>query len=251
MEQITSRKNKIISEIKLLASDPAARRALKLYVCDGEKQLSDAIQAGAEVAAVLSVSGPRESLPSSVRQYRVPEELLRFVSPLKNSPGPVFTVKIPGTVLPEKLSSAIVLESIQDPGNVGTIIRTANALGIDAVILTGCCTDPYNPKAARAAMGALFRQRVTETSLEELIPFLGRAGLKLYGAALSDRSSDLRRVSFDNCAAAVGTEGKGLSERLLRLCAGEIIIPMRPGSESLNAAAAAAVIMWEMVRGRI
>ena len=180
--------------------------------------------------------------------YTAPKELVEYASPLKNAPGPVFTVKIPEQTVPEKLEKVIVLENVQDPGNVGTVIRTANALGMDAVILTGACASVFGAKTARASMGALFRQTVLELSLAELQALLKKNDLKLYGAALSDRAQDVRKVSLHHGAVAIGSEGHGLSGELLQICDGEIIIPMQPGSESLNAGVAAAILMWELAK---
>ena len=141
-----------------------------------------------------------------------------------------------------------MLEGVQDPGNVGTVIRTANALGMDAVALTGACADLYSPKTVRAAMGALFRQPVLTCTTDELMQLLHARGLKLYGAALTDAAQDLRHVPLSPAAVAIGSEGRGLSAQLLAQCDGQIIIPMQPGAESLNAAVAAAVVMWEIAR---
>jgi TrmH family RNA methyltransferase len=137
---------------------------------------------------------------------------------------------------------------VQDPGNVGTVIRTAAALGTELVILVGGCADPFGPKAVRAAMGALFRQRVLELDLAALSERLRAWDLPLFGAALSASARDLRESDVSCAAVAVGNEGRGLSDAMLSLCEGEIIIPMAPGSESLNAAVAAAVVMWEARR---
>ena len=113
-------------------------------------------------------------------------------------------------------------------------------------VLTGGCADLYNPKTVRATMGAVFRQLVLET--DDLPAFLNETGLPLYGAALADNALDVRRVDLKNAAVAIGSEGRGLSEELLDICREKIIIPMDPDSESLNAAVAAAVCMWEMAR---
>ena len=129
-----------------------------------------------------------------------------------------------------------------------TVVRTANALGMDAVVLTGACADLYSPKTVRAAMGALFRQPVLTCTTDELLQLLHARGLKLYGAALTDAAQDLRRVPLSPAAVAIGSEGRGLSAQLLAQCDGQIIIPMQPGAESLNAAVAAAVVMWEIAR---
>ena len=131
---------------------------------------------------------------------------------------------------------------------MGTVLRTASAFSIDAVVLLGDCADCFSPKTVRASMGAIFRQRVLTLSREELTAWLKKQGLKLYGAALSERATDVRKVDITHSAIAVGSEGHGLSRELLDLCDGEIIIPMDARSESLNAAVAASVLMWEMAR---
>ena len=190
-----------------------------------------------------------EELPGldGAKQYIAPAELFDYASPMKNSPGPVFTLAMPEGHSAE-LRRAVLLENVQDPGNVGTVIRTANALGMDAVVLTGACADLYSPKTVRATMGALFRQPVLTCTQDELVQLLNANGLKLYGAALTDAAQDLRRVPLSPAAVAIGSEGRGLSAQLLAQCDGQIIIPMQPGAESLNAAVAAAVVMWEIAR---
>ena len=204
MEQIRSRKNQYILHLRALARDNDARRDAGEYVCDGEKLLREALQFGAEVTSVLWRDAAAFPLPDGIAQYAADAELVAYASPLMHSPGPVFTVRIPEMRLPEPLRHVIVLEGVQDPGNVGTVIRTANALGMDAVVL--------------------------------------------YGAALTDTAQDLRRVPLSPAAVAIGSEGRGLSAQLLAQCDGQIIIPMQPGAESLNAAVAAAVVMWEIAR---
>ena len=191
------------------------------------------------------------ALPDNVLQYTAPDELFDYASPMKNSPGPLFAVRIPQEDDAVKLKNAIVLERVQDPGNVGTVIRTAAAFEIGAVILTGDCADLYNPKTVRATMGAIFRERVIRKPTGELAAFLKKQGLPLYGAALSDEAADMRSLDVSGAAVAIGNEGKGLSRELLEICAKELIIPMNADSESLNAAVAASVIMWEMARNNI
>lgn len=249
MEKLTSRKNEYIRSLRRLAAEGDYRRERGEYLADGLKLLREALSSGARVTSVLWRNGaePLAGLDAAV-QYLAEDELFDYASPMKNSPGPVFTVAMPTPRADAALENALVLETVQDPGNVGTVIRTANALGVDAVILTGDCADIYHPKTVRATMGAIFRQRVVTCKLDELAPLLAANNLPLYGAALSNRASDIRAVNVKNAAVAVGSEGRGLSSALLDVCAGEVIIPMRPCSESLNAAVAAAIIMWEMVR---
>lgn len=247
MENITSRKNRIITHLRSVAADSAYRAGCGEFICDGEKTLKEAISFGAEIKCVLWKEVPSDiPLPESVPQFTAPKDLFEYASPLKSSPGPVFTVKMPHIGCGESIERAIVLENLQDPGNVGTVIRTANAFNIDAVILVGACADLYNPKTVRASMGAIFRQRVLQMSIPELRAYLSECGLPLYGAALSDKAKDMREADIKHCAVTIGSEGRGLSDELLAACDGELIIPMNPDSESLNAAIAASVFMWEM-----
>ncbi len=248
-ETISSRKNQYILYLRRLAGESAFRREAGEFVCDGMKLLREAVEKGAQIRSVLWKESPEtvEGLDCP-RQYLAPAELFDYASPMKNSPGPVFTVAMESGGGEEGLRNALALETVQDPGNVGTVLRTAKALGIDAVILTGDCADIYSPKAVRSSMGAIFRQRVIYAGREELRQLAKRNGLKLYAAALSDRAADIRRLDVKGSIVCVGSEGQGLSRELIGLCDGEVIIPMAPGSESLNAAVAAAVIMWEMAR---
>lgn len=247
METITSRKNAFIRHLRSLAADSAYRAERGEFICDGQKLIDEAVAFGAEISAILWKDSPPDRAYPCPKQCVAAGEIFDFASPMSNSPGPLFTVRMPKTETDfDPKGGVIVLEGVQDPGNVGTVIRTANAFGIAAVVLTGNCADKYNPKTVRATMGAVFRQRVIQLPVGELPPFLAAKGLKLYGAALSDKAKDVRNVSLGGAAVAVGSEGRGLSRQLLDMCDGEIIIPMDPCSESLNAAVAAAVLMWEL-----
>ncbi len=247
MEKITSRKNEFIRYVRRLGTDGGFRREASSFVCDGEKLLAEALAHGAPITAVLWRDAPGMELDCA-RQYVVPGELLDYVSPLKNSGGVVFTVRS-SPWAPAAPGKTLVAETIQDPGNLGTILRTANALNVDTVILTGECADVYHPKTIRAGMGAVFRQRVYEMDRQELRDYLTAHGQRLLGAALTPGARDIRSLSLQNTAVAVGSEGRGLSPQLLALCDGELIIPMNGACESLNAAVAAAIILWELTRG--
>ena len=246
MDVLTSRKNPLIAHLRKLGADRAYRAQCGEFLCDGEKLLGEAVRWGAEITAVLWSDEAATALDCDA-QYRVGRELLDYVSPLKSAASVVFSVRMKQweTAAPGR---TIVLETIQDPGNLGTILRTANALGIDTVVLTGDCADVYNPKTIRAGMGAVFRQRWLSVERGALREFLGANGLSLCGAALSEQSADIRSVDLRNTAVAIGSEGQGLSDALLALCEKQIIIPMRPQCESLNAAVAAAIVMWEIAK---
>lgn len=247
MEKLSSRQNKTIAHLRKLGTDKAYRHACGEGICDGIKLLREALMWGVELVSVFWLGESEMTLPEGVKEYSLSSELMDYASPLKNSPGPIFTFRMPDW---DKTGPGrcLVLETIQDPGNLGTILRTANALSMDSVILTGDCADVYNPKTVRAAMGAVFRQRVFTMTRKEMRDYLSSKGMKLYGAALSDKSRDIRLVELEGCAVAIGSEGKGLSKEFLELCDGEIIIPMNEQCESLNAGVAAAIVMWELCR---
>ena len=222
-----------------------------MFLCDGQKLLKEAAAAHMEIMTVLwKENGSPVKETTAVEQYLAPEDLFDYASPMINSPGPLFTVRIPDDPEDGEIENAIILENVQDPGNVGTVLRTASAFSVGAVVLTGDCADLYGPKTVRATMGAIFRQRVLRLERDELPAWLEKHGLPLYGAALSKNARDLRELDLGRAAVAVGSEGQGLSPELLALCRGEVIIPMDARSESLNAAVAAAVLMWEMNRDK-
>ena len=252
IEAISSRKNQHIVRLRSLAADGAFRREQGEYLCDGIKLLREALTQGADLRTVLWKEQAEDLAGlEGVKQYVAPAELFDYASPMKNSPGPVFTVAIPEEETDSPLENAIVLENVQDPGNVGTVLRTAKALGVSAVVLVGACADVYSPKATRATMGAIFRQRVLYADIPALKALAEKNGLPLYAAALSEQAADIRSLALENAMVCVGSEGQGLSRELMDACDGQLIIPMTPGSESLNAAVAASLILWEMTRDKI
>ena len=247
-EQLRSRQNAVVRLIRALASDADVRTKEGLFLCDGEKLLQEAVRSNAGICHMLWKETPGSGSGSYEKEYVLSDELFDYVSPMKNSPGPLFTVRMRSPERENKAARVILLEEIQDPGNVGTVLRTADAFGTDAVILLEGCADLYSPKTVRASMGAVFRQNVLRMSRTEAVRFCRRQGLPLYAAALSPRAKDLRSVSLSRAAVAIGSEGHGLSRELISLCDGEVIIPMCGGAESLNAGVAAAIVMWEMCR---
>ena len=251
MERITSRQNRWIRHLRQLARDRAYRREQGEFLCDGAKLLEEALGNRTQIGFVLlrdNRIAPDLSRLGDVPVSVAEESVFAYASPLENSPGPLFTVRIPEPEV-QTPRRVLLLESLQDPGNVGTVIRTANALGIGAVLLVGACADLYHPKTVRATMGAIFRQRVEKHTVASLQRLLSAWKMPLAGAVLSERAENILQTDLTCCACAVGSEGSGLSRELIDLCSREVIIPMQPESESLNAAVAASIIMWEM-RGR-
>ena len=250
MEYITSRKNPLISHIRRLAADRVYRRSSGEFLGDGTKLLEEAVRWNAPLTAALCTPGVPLPPVQGLRTVEVPEDVMASISPAKTPQGALFTARLPETAPPKKLTGNrwLVLDGLQDPGNVGTIWRTADALGADGLILVNHCADPFSPKTVRATMGACFRLPVYEAEAEDLPGLLERSGLPLYAAALGEDSVDIDAARLDRCAVVIGSEGSGVSPELLALSQNKVRIPMRERCESLNAAAAAAVILWEMAK---
>ena len=251
MERITSRTNPLMTHIRKLAASASYRRQQGEFLCDSPKLLAEALQWHAELLTVVTTDGAAlPVLPRGVRVVEVPEDVMASVSPMKTPQGVLFTCRLPEVTLPQQLDGKcyMVLDGVQDPGNVGTIWRTADAFACDGLILLPGCADPYGPKTVRASMGAVFRSAVWTAAPDEMKATLKESGIPLYGAALRDDTQDARSADYSRAALAIGSEGRGLSAEVLALCDKTIRIPMSERCESLNAAIAATVLLWEAYR---
>lgn len=255
MEMITSRTNLLCTHFRKLASSRAYREEAGEFLCDSPKLLEEAALWSAPVRTVLCTEGADVSCaPEGCRVVRVSGSVMRSVSPMETPQGVVFSCALarhdpPETLAPDAAGRQryLLLDGVQDPGNVGTILRTADAFGWTVFLLPGCA-DLHNPKTIRAAMGVHFRRVIFQASLEETAALVRAAGLPLYAAALRQDTADVRTVDLGRCAVMIGSEGRGVSPAALALCDRTVKIPMSDACESLNAAAAAAVVLWEGAR---
>ena len=249
MERITSRKNPLLMKIRRLASGGRReRQAEGEYLGDGIKLLEEALRWSAPLTAAVFADGVEPpDLPKEVRAVQVPGDVMESISPMAAPQGALFLAQLPSTTPPQRLEGNryLVLDGVQDPGNVGTIWRSADALGADGLLLVNGCADPYSPKVVRATMGACFRLPVWEGTLEDLTGLLARSAVSLYAAALRDDTEDIRSVPLGSAAVVIGSEGRGVSQPVLDACRATLKIPMRDRCESLNAAVAASVVLWE------
>lgn len=250
-EVITSRANPLLARVRRLNSRRSFRREEGAFAAEGPKLLAEALRWGCGLEAVICAAGADlPELPGGVRLAEVPDSLLAFVADTESPQGVVFICRGGALAPPAELAGGryLLLDGVQDPGNVGTIWRTADAFGADGLILCNGCADPWNPKTVRATMGAVFRLPVYETGLDRAAQLLERAGIPLYAAALREDTQDVRTIPLELAAVIIGSEGRGVSPEALALCRKTVRIPMRARCESLNAAAAAAVVLWEMAR---
>ena len=243
--RITARKNPLIQQVRKLLSSRKERESAGLFVSDGTKLLQEAVRYWDGLDTVILSDDVQLQLPPHVRVVRVPEEIMAYISPMETPQGALFLCRLPEKrkFSPEK--GMLLLDGIQDPGNLGTILRTADALDIPVALLEGCA-DPFSHKVVRASMGAVFRVQPVQTTWEEAKAALRAAGIPVGVTALSDRAKDLRQVSLGQIAVVIGSEGRGVRQEVLDGADAELIIPMNPHCESLNAAVAATIVMWQM-----
>ena len=251
MEIITSRQNPLCTHLRKLAASGSYRRRCGEFLCDSPKLLEEALLWKGDLHTVVATEqAALPPIPAGVRVVQVPPDVMASVSPAQTPQGVLSVCGLRPPALPEVLTGKryMVLDGVQDPGNVGTILRTADAFSADGLLLVNGCADIYNPKTLRATMGAVFRCPVWNCDVETLGALLKRSGLPLYGAALRQNTVDARSADLSRCAIAIGSEGRGLSQAVLDICAQTVLIPMRSHCESLNAAAAATVLLWEAAR---
>ena len=246
MEQrITSRKNALLQQVKRLLSSKKEREASGLFVSDGTKLLQEAVRWYDGLDTVILSDGVEAEVPEDVRVIRVPEDVMASVSPMETPQGALFLCRLPQKKAFVPQRGMLLLDGIQDPGNLGTILRTADALDVPVVLLEGCA-DPYSHKVVRSSMGAVFRVQPVQACWQDVKAACAQAGIAVGVTALSERAKDLRQSDLKNMAVVIGNEGKGVRQEVLDSADAELIIPMNPHCESLNAAVAATIVMWQM-----
>ena len=249
MTHIESRDNPRVKRVARLLSSGAARREEGLFVCEGPTMLREAAAAGADIAEIYMLPG-QETLLSGIEApcFTVTEPVLKKLSDTETPRGPVFVCRIPPQVLPQG-GQLIAVEDLRDPGNLGTVFRTAEALGLSEVVRVGSCTDLYAPKAVRSTMGSVFRVNTCVMTPQELWQWTRKRNMTLVGAALSAGAQSIEKTDLRHACVLIGSEAHGLRLETLALCDAHAIIPIE-GAESLNAAVAAAIFLWEMKRSR-
>lgn len=254
--EISSKDNQIIKRICNLQKSSKSRREEGVFVLEGQRLCMDALGSGCTPELFVMSHSAEMRYPddckalSSVAQlsYRINDALFSKISDTIGPQGLLCIYKMPENINAVLSSNGkyIALENLQDPTNLGAISRTADALGIDGIILQGCC-DPYSPKSLRASMGALVRIPVIQTN--NMFSLFSTYGLKSYAAVIDSEAEKLSSVNFGaGSVAVIGNEGNGLKEETVAKCTTKITIPMKSTTESLNAAVAASIIMWEMCK---
>lgn len=244
-ERITSRKNPLLQQVRKLLSSRKEREASGLFVADGTKLLQEAVNWWPGLDTVIVSEDTQVEVPVHVRLVEVPKDVMECISPMQTPQGALFLCRLSERKSFTPKAGMLLLDGIQDPGNVGTILRTADALQIPVALLEGCA-DPYSHKVVRASMGAVFRMDIMQTTWLEAKIACADAGIPIGVTALNDQAKDLRESPLNAMAVVIGSEGQGVRQEILDYAQHALIIPMNPNCESLNAAIAAAIVMWQM-----
>lgn len=247
MERITSRQNKLMQHIRKLQSSRSYRYQCRQFVAEGTKLFEEAVRWYDGLDTVVVQEGVTVSVSDRVRLVEVPGDLMRAISNMDAPQGVLFICNMPNKTEVEVQAGCLILDGIQDPGNLGTILRTADALEVP-VYLTEGCADPYGDKTVRATMGAVFRTIPRQICKEDLLRICKEREIPLVVTALTDEAKDIRNADLTKMAVVIGSEGRGVGQELLTASDYQLIIPMNSRCESLNAAVAATIVMWQMKR---
>ena len=254
-KSINSMQNPVIKLVRELQKKKSARKKNKLFVVEGIRAVQE-IPKTIQLEKVLVSEQIEESTYEQLNVHEVivvTEEIFKSISDTQTPQGMLALVKMPEMMLETiqiEDGAYLLLENLQDPGNLGTIIRTAHAFNFKGVFITKGSVDLYSPKVVRSTMSSLFYVPIiTDYSIEEVIAFLKKAQVTLYTTALTKDAQPIQEITFEKrMVLAIGNEGNGVSDCLLSKTDFTMIIPMPGGAESLNASIAAGVCMYEMTR---
>ncbi|MGD8586760.1 MAG: RNA methyltransferase [Chloroflexota bacterium] len=252
---ITSNQNPKIKRIRRLLADRRFRQREGAFVVEGTRWVTELVHWTARPELLLASERwledeehARLAAALDAPLVVVDEKVMATASDTETPSGILAVLPMTGPPLPERPTLLLILDRVADPGNVGTMLRTAAAAGVDGVLLSPGCVDPYNPKAVRATMGALLRLPVQLLSWEEIGHLT--AGLNVW---LADAGGPVEYTAVDwrePAALVIGSEATGVGPEALALGGERVSVPMAAQTESLNAAAAAAVLLFEARRQR-
>ncbi len=265
LEIIKSRKNEAVKLVAKLVDSASFRRKKGLFVVEGARLCCDAALSNIEIISVyftLAAQAKYEAYIAKIMQrchfcQLVEEHVAQILSTTKSSQGVFCVCRIPDEshklINMNPSGMYVALEQIQNPANLGAVLRTAEALGISGILLLGDCCDIYSPKALRAGMGAVFRLPCyMEKDTAVAVKQLQNMGFTAMGAVPAETAQSILTTHFSKpTVLLIGNEGNGLTETAIKACDISVTIPMKGRAESLNAATSAAILMWEMVRSKI
>lgn len=253
---ITSKDNPLIKLVCGLQSKASIRKKEGLFVLEGLRICDDACDNSIRFDKLIISKTANEKYALELKKffknadeiYEIPDSLFTKISDTSSPQGVIAVVKIP-SLSPEILKNGryIALEKLNDPSNLGAISRTAEALGVSGIILSSDSVDPYAPKSLRASMGTLLRMPVI--ILNDFVNEIKASGLNSFACVVDSGATTITDVEFaDGSILLIGNEANGLTIAAKNMANKQITIPMRGNAESFNAATAAAIAMWEMMK---
>ena len=248
METITSARNPRVLAWRSLR-DKKGRAEQNAFLVEGTKMVQEALSSGFDVRAVLlrEETVPSFDLPASVPVYQLPGHVFQSVCDTKTPQG--VAAVLSRRVLPLAGSRFLALDGIQDPGNMGTMIRTADAAGFEGLLLSPDCVDIFSPKVLRATMGSIFRMTFAfPDDLPSCLRELREKGFSVLSSQLDGEPFYDRENVSSSLVLIVGNEGNGISEPVKAEATHRLRLPMRGGAESLNAAVAAGIMMYDLMK---
>lgn len=258
-ERITSAQNPKIQRIRKLITQKKARDEEAVFVIEGVRVVEEAFRQNALVESVFYAEPVSDRVAeilaqadrSEVPVYETSVDLIDAITDTRNAQPLLAVVRKRDLPLPNELTFILVLDAIHDPGNLGTIIRTAAAVGVDCILLAPNCTDPSAPKVLRSTMGAQFSLPVYELNWDELRTFFAnRPEITVYASALEDAENFWDVDLTGPVALIIGSEADGIGADAAALARKNLYIPMTNRVESMNAAVASAVLTYEVRRQR-
>jgi len=258
MLKITAKDNKTVKNIAKLVTKSRYRKEQGLFVVEGIRLCTDAIRSGAAIDTFICTEEAVDKYPDAVKEleknshnsFVVTPGIFSTLSDTKTPQGVICVVKaLDNKPQFDKINNKyVLLQNMQDPSNLGAVLRSADALGFSGVILSKDCCDIYSPKVCRASMGAIFRVPFMICEDEcDFVKDFNKSG-KSYAAVVRNGTSITEFEYSEASLVCIGNEGNGLTDDLVSVCTYPVTIPMKGNAESLNAAAAAGIIMWEMIR---
>lgn len=256
MEKITSKSNDIIKDTKRLISSSKARWQNRSFVLEGARLCFDVLNSVYRIKTVFLTQSIFEKYPLEIsslidragKAYMISDEVSKKLSDTENPQGIFAVCEMTENNTNPSSAKIVALDNVQDPANVGAIIRTAEALGIGELILYNCC-DIYNPKTLRASMGSVLRESIIiSDNLEKTLENM-KEKYKIYSTVPIRDAKKITEVDFSSPSICViGNEANGVEDNIKDLSDRLITIPMLGNAESLNASVAASIVMWEMLR---
>lgn len=251
---ITSRKNDAVKRFRELLREKSERDAQGVFAVEGDHLCGELAGSSFRIISVLMTERAQEKYPQTAALLQqkcndvtvISGDVAEYISDTKAPQGLFAVAEKPAGSEISGARRLVLLDGVQDPGNVGTILRTAEALGFGGAMLSPDCADIWSPKTLRASMGSALRLPCVIGDMPEQVRALRNDGFFVYGAMLDESAARLGDIEFpDKAAVVIGSEGRGISPAVAAECTRAVYIPIT-GAESLNAAAAAAIILWEL-----